>query len=130
MRALRLFAAGLICLLVLGSTALPQAAAAYDPLDPACTVEAANSPTCGSRTTKNPLTGENGLLMKITFVVAAIAGFAAVVVILISGVRYMTAGGDAQKATGARHTLIGALVGLAIISFASLIIMFVISGID
>ena len=62
--------------------------------------------------------------------IAAIAGFAAVVVILISGVRYMTAGGDAQKATGARHTLIGALVGLAIISFASLIIMFVISGID
>lgn len=131
MRGLRLFAATLACLGVFSIVAAPNVAAVYDPLKVACSAtETKDSPTCGSRTSTNPLTGSNGLLMKITFIIAAIAGFSAILVILIAGSRYMTAGGDTKKATDARNSLIGALVGLVIISFASLIIMFIVSRIE
>lgn len=131
MRYLRLFVATLACLGIIAVAVTPSVAAVYDPLSPACTgTNATNSPTCGSRTTTNPLTGSNGLLMRITFIIAVIAGFTAILVIIIAGSRYITAGGDSKKATDARNALIGALVGLAIISFASLIILFIISRIE
>jgi len=131
MGRLRLLVATLACLGVFGIVTAPNVAAVYDPLSVACSAtETKDSPTCGSRTTTNPLTGSNGLLMKITYIIAAIAGFTAILVILISGSRYMTAGGDAKRATDARNALIGALVGLVIISFASLIIMFIVSRIE
>lgn len=131
MRALRMLAVLFACLGVLVLATVPQHAMAYDPLDAACSsADTKDSATCGSRTTKNPLTGSDGLLMRITYVIAAIAGFTAVLIIIISGARYMTAGGDTKKAADARNALIGALVGLAIISLAGLIIMFVVSRIE
>ncbi len=102
-----------------------QPAYAYDPLDTACT--GVTSPTCDARTTDNPLTGPRGFLMKVTYVVAVIAGFSAIIVIIVSGARYMTAGGDAKQAVEARNGLVGALIGLFIISLASIIITFVIT---
>lgn len=131
MRGLRLFAMTLACLGIFSFAMAPRVAAVYNPFSSACsTPEAKNSPTCGSLTTTNPLTGSNGLLMKITYIVAAVTGFTAILVILIAGSRYMTAGGDTKKASDARNALIGALVGLCIVSFASLIIMFIVSRIE
>lgn len=131
MRGLRLFVTVLTCLVLVNVAAVPFAAATYDPLDVTCSsAETQDSPTCGSRTTKNPLTGSDGLLMRITYVIAAVAGFTAILVIIIAGSRYMLAAGDSKRATDARNALIGALVGLCIISFASLIIMFIVSRIE
>ena len=111
----------------------PSSVAAYDPLTSACDkttgTGTTDSPTCTSRTSTNPLTGNDGLLLKITRVIAVIAGITAIIVIISSGARYMTAGGDSQKAAGARNALIGALVGLFVISLSTLIINFVLSRI-
>ena len=102
----------------------------YNPLDSACTDDVRGiSPNCPATTTKNPLTGPDGILMKITRIIAIIAGVSAILVIIISGIKYMLAGGDAKKASEARNGLIGALIGLVIISLAGLIIMFVVTRI-
>lgn len=109
-----------------------HAAAAYDPLNATCNNAGdgeAQSPTCGSRTNTNPLTGTDGLLMKITRIIAIISGVTAIIVIIVGGARYMTADGDSQKAAGARNAVIGALVGLFIISLSTLIINFVLTKI-
>lgn len=90
-----------------------------------------NSATCTSVTPPkgtNPLTGSNGILMKVARIIAIIGGVTAVIVIIISGFSYMTANGDAQKAKKARDALVGALVGLFIISIASIIITFVVNN--
>lgn len=102
----------------------------FDPFKNSCTDSAGksiDSPNCPKQPTENPLTGPDGTLMKITRVVAIIAGFSALIVIIVGGMRYMMANGDAQKAATARNAVIGALVGLFIIAISSLIIMFVIS---
>lgn len=97
--------------------------------DPCDLPEAAESATCAARTSDNPLTG-NGTLYKISLIVSVVAGVVAVIVILLSGYRYITSGGDSQKAATAKNTLVGALVGLAVISLAQLIISTVVRSIS
>lgn len=77
--------------------------------------------------TTNPLIGPNGLLLKISAIIALIAGGAAIIVILISGLSFITSGGDPAKAQKARGALMGALIGLAVIALAEGIIGFVLS---
>jgi hypothetical protein len=98
--------------------------------DPCDLPEAAESATCAARTSDNPLTGTNGTLYKISLIVSVVAGVVAVIVILLSGYRYITSGGDSQKAATAKNTLVGALVGLAVISLAQLIISTVVRSIS
>jgi hypothetical protein len=84
------------------------------------------SAVCQDQTTDDPISGSNGLLTKITNIVAYIAGAAAVIVIIVSGIRYITAGGNAEAASSARNGLIGALIGLTIIILARTLITYVV----
>lgn len=134
MRRFGLLLAGMLLGLGIMSMAMPPvsvyAAGSANILDEACSSgNASKSPNCDtSPTDENPLTGSNGMLIKITHFIAIIAGFAAIVVIIISGMRYITSGGDTQKAVGARNALVGALVGLVIIALADVIIVAVVKG--
>lgn len=54
-----------------------------------------------------------------------IAGFVAVVAIIASGVGYITAGGDVQKAASSRQRIFNALIGLVIVSIAATLVGFI-----
>lgn len=113
----------LLGLLLVGSCA--QTAVAKDILQDVCPA-GSTSETCQSNTTKNPLTGTDGLLYEVATVIAIVAGIAAIIMMMIGGVRYISSGGDTQKITSAKQTIVGALVGLVIIVLAQTIITFVI----
>lgn len=104
-------------------------ASATDLLDQACTPSSASSAICKDRTvsTDNPLTGTNGTLYKVTIIISIISGVIAVIMIMVSGFRYITSGGDAQKISSAKNTLVGAIIGLVVIVLARVIITFVLS---
>jgi hypothetical protein len=107
------------------------ALAAYNPLSgngKACSAGGAGSTGCtaGNGAT-DPISGPNGLLKKVTLIISAIAGLAAVIIIIVSGFQFITAGGDAQKVASARSTLIGAIIGLVIILAARSILIFVLN---
>lgn len=107
----------------------PVAMAKVDILKDACD-SASTSTTCKSAASKNdPLTGTDGTLDKVSNIIAVIAGIVAVVVIILSGFRYVTSGGDTQKIASAKNTLIGAIVGLVIIVLARGIIVVVLKSI-
>jgi hypothetical protein len=102
-----------------------------------CTGDAASSAVCtDDATTKkdqDPLSGKDGLLANITDIVAFAGGVAAVVMIIVGGLRYVTSGSDLS--TGARTdadvenakaTITNALIGLAVIVLARELIFFVI----
>lgn len=99
--------------------------------DGACTnVAARGSAVCqNGQTTTDPLTGSNGLIVKITRIIAYAAGIVAVIIIMLSGLRYINSNGDPQKASAARNGIIYALVGLIVIISASFIISLVMSKI-
>lgn len=53
------------------------------------------------------------------------AGIIAVIMIIISGYKYMTAAGESSKVTSAKSTLMHALIGLAIAALAQVLVRFV-----
>jgi hypothetical protein len=129
-RPLRVFiVGGVLAVCLMGASPSPAVYADKDILQDACATGAASqSAACKSKTSsaQSPLTGSDGFLMKISRLLAVIAGVVAVIIIAISGFKYMTSGGDAQQASSAKRTLLGAIIGLAVIVLAQAIISFVI----
>ena len=58
-----------------------------------------------------------------------IVGVVAVIMIIIGGFRYITSGGESGNVSGAKNTLIYAIVGLIIVALAQFIVHFVINGV-
>jgi hypothetical protein len=72
--------------------------------------------------------GTNGVKTAISAavtVLSVVIGAAAVIMILVSGFRYITSGGDSNKVSAAKGALIYALVGLLIAALAQLLVHFV-----
>ncbi len=58
-------------------------------------------------------------------ILSIIVGIAAIIVIILSGFKYITSGGDAAKVGNAKNTLIYAMVGLAVAALAQLLVHFI-----
>jgi hypothetical protein len=63
----------------------------------------------------------------IVAIISVVAGAIAVIMIMVSGIRYMTSGGDSSKVSAAKTALIYALIGLAIVGLTQVLIHFVLS---
>ena len=72
----------------------------------------------------------NNVIKTIVNLLSAIVGVIAVVMIIIGGFKYITSGGDSNKVSGAKNTLVYAIVGLFIVALAQLIVHFVIQTAD
>lgn len=100
---------------------------AFNPFGDACSGGGGDSAVCQEQTKNkdNPLTGSKGLFVGISNIIAIAAGLSAIIVIVLAGMKYVTAGGDAAKAKSAQGTIVFALIGLVIIALAASIINFV-----
>jgi hypothetical protein len=118
-------------LLSIGMVLLPAGVAvAQSPFDPACGtgVNAGNSTVCKSRNEKaNPITGKDGVLARGTRLIAVVAGVAAVIGIIVGGIRFITASGDPNGISGARNTILFSVIGLIIVVLAQGIVVFVLN---
>lgn len=104
---------------------------AYSPLGAACTTNGSQAAVCQDKNTgTNPLTGPNGLLAKVTRIVAALAGAAALILVVYAGFQYVTSDGDSSKISSAKSAIIGAIVGLIIVAAAQAILTFVVNKVS
>lgn len=85
--------------------------------------EVRNSEFCKEQS--DPIGGKGGLVSDITDVVSVVAGIVAVVMIMVGGFKYITAGGDSSKVTSAKHTIIYALIGIIVVAMAQFLVQFV-----
>ncbi|HSW85244.1 MAG TPA: pilin [Candidatus Saccharimonadales bacterium] len=60
-------------------------------------------------------------------ILSIITGAAAIIMIIYSGLRYITSGGDSARISSAKNTLIYALIGLAIAVLAQLLVTFILT---
>lgn len=70
----------------------------------------------------------SGLTELITLILTwlfAFAGVIAVIYLIYGGILYITAGGDAEKATKGRTALVNAIIGIVIITLAIVIVYWV-----
>lgn len=121
----------IVSIVVTGLLLVPGSALAFNPFSSACSSGGSSSAICleQSKGTSNPLTGTNGLFFGISRIIAITAGAAAVIIIIIAGLRFVTSGGDPQKTKAAKDAIVAALIGLVIIVLAGSIISLVLSRI-
>jgi hypothetical protein len=67
----------------------------------------------------------NDLLKEVINIFSVIVGVIAVIMIIFGGLKYITSGGDSGNVSGAKNTIIYALVGLVIVALAQFIVRFV-----
>lgn len=115
---------------IVGIFAAPVSYAQNDLFDEVCEQagsEAGQSPACQDTTGDDPLTGEGGLIVRIINFVSVIGGIIAVVIIMYGGFQYITSGGDPGKTTGARNTILYAVIGLLVIALAQAAVSFILT---
>lgn len=75
----------------------------------------------------SPLTGPDGVLTKAMDILALIVGIACVLVIIISGLRFVVSAGDTNAISSARRSLLYAVVGLLIVVMARALVRFILN---
>jgi hypothetical protein len=66
----------------------------------------------------------NNLIHTIVNLLSAIVGVVAVIMIIVGGLRYITSGGNDTSVTGAKNTILYAIIGLIIVALAQIIVRF------
>jgi hypothetical protein len=67
----------------------------------------------------------NSILTTVINIFSLVVGFVSVVMIIIGGFKYITSGGDSGNVTGAKNTILYAVIGLVVVALAQIIVRFV-----
>lgn len=121
MQKIKALVLGVIMLAFVGTALAPApAAVALTPKEEVCK-GIDNTTNCGAATGISI----NNLIRNIVLLLSTIVGVAAIIMIIVSGLKYTTSGGDSSSIASAKNTLIYALVGLVIAAMAQFIVRFV-----
>lgn len=63
---------------------------------------------------RNPLFGANGIFVTVTNILIFIIGAIAVLMLIIGGIRYTVSQGDQNAITGAKNTILYAIIGIVV----------------
>jgi len=69
----------------------------------------------------------NTLLTNVVNLFSIVVGVVAVIMIIFGGFRYITSGGESSKVSGAKNSIIYAIVGLVIVALAQFIVHYVLA---
>lgn len=111
-------------LIAMAGSLTPSLASAVDVFDDVCKGRAADSTACkeASRSGQDPISGPNGGLAFAINLMSTLVGIAAIVILIISGLKLVTSGSNPQEVSKARESIIYALIGL-LVAFAGQIIV-------
>ncbi len=110
--------------LMVAPVALPVAAA--PPQQAACeSIDGTYDAATGECSTGGG-TDLQGLIRTLLTLFSIIVGITAVIMIIVGGFKYITSGGDSNKITSAKNTIVYAIVGLVIAGLAQFLVQFVI----
>jgi hypothetical protein len=90
---------------------------------------ASESSACQDASGEDPLTGDDGLIIRLVNIAAVAGGIVAVIIIIWGGFTYVTSGSDTNKINAARNTIIYAVIGLIVIVLAQTIVSFILTRI-
>lgn len=113
---------GVMSLTPLTTSPASAALCTGSPID--CAKSGAGATGTSSGTTDLP-----GLIKKIVNILLFLIGTIAVIMIIIGGLRYVTSGGDSSGVTGAKNTILYAVIGLVVAVLAYAIVNFVLTNV-
>ncbi len=121
---LAVIALGLLTVLGLSSPQLAYADAASD----ACDGVKLLDPTAKCDDAAAGQKGFATILQTIINVFSIVVGAVSVIMIIIGGFRYVISGGDSSSTKAAKDTIMYAVIGLVIVIFAQVIVVFVLTN--
>jgi hypothetical protein len=84
--------------------------------------------TCDDTTQSTAKTGVTTAIKNAINIFSIVVGVIAVIMIIIGGVKYITSGGDAGNVTGAKNTILYAIIGLVVVALSQVIVQFVLGS--
>lgn len=88
--------------------------------------------SCGANSARgsdqpDKLFGEDAVFQTIVNILLFIIGAVAVIMLIIGGIRYVVSGGDQNAVTGAKNTILYAVIGIVVAVLAYAVVNFVIT---
>lgn len=72
----------------------------------------------------------NNIVKLVINLFSLIVGVISVIMIIIGGLKYITSGGDSGNVTGAKNTILYAVIGLVVVALAQFIVRFVLAKVS
>ncbi|HLZ15303.1 MAG TPA: pilin [Candidatus Saccharimonadales bacterium] len=72
----------------------------------------------------------NSIITTVINIFSLVVGIVAVVMIVFGGFKYITSGGDSGNISGAKNTILYAIIGLVVVAFAQFIVQFVLNKVQ
>lgn len=84
----------------------------------------------GECTVDDAETSVNTIITTVINIFSLVVGVVSVIMIIVGGLKYITSGGESGNVTGAKNTILYAIVGLVIVALAQVIVKFVLNRIS
>jgi hypothetical protein len=116
---------------ILLPVAMPVAVMAQAPGSPniengLCTgANLSTTPETCSNTTATASSKVDTIITTVINIFSLVVGVVSVIMIIIGGLKYITSGGDSGNVSGAKNTILYAIIGLVIVALAQVIVKFV-----
>jgi hypothetical protein len=77
----------------------------------------------------DPAAGEkvDTIIKLVINIFSLVVGVVSVIMIIIGGLKYITSGGDSGNITGAKNTILYAIIGLVVVALAQVVVKFVLA---
>lgn len=72
----------------------------------------------------------NDIVRLVINIFSLIVGLISVIMIIIGGLKYITSGGDSANVTGAKNTILYAVIGLVVVALSQFIVRFVLAKVS
>lgn len=112
-------------LMTLGLSPTLVLANCTNPATPAEAIQCGASNAAGVPVNANPGASLTTTIGKIINLLSVVVGIAAVIMILVGGLRYTTSGGKEDAVKNAKNTILYALIGLFVVALGQVIVRFV-----
>lgn len=128
MRKLRLFLiSALLTLTMMFGVLTPALADTSQVQAGLCTganLQFTENPSSANCSDGNATSKINDIVHTVINLLSAIVGIVAVIMIIVGGLRYITSGGNDTSVTGAKNTILYAIIGLVIVALAQTLVRF------
>lgn len=72
----------------------------------------------------------NTILTTVINLFSLVVGVVSVIMIIVGGLKYITSGGDSGNVTGAKNTILYAVIGLVVVALAQFVVRFVLGKVS
>lgn len=109
---------------------LPAVVVHADAASDACDGIKLVDPTAKCNNAAEGRSGFQNLIKKIINIFSIVIGAVSVIMIIFGGFRYIISGGDSSATKAAKDTIMYAIIGLVVVLFAQVIVIFVLSNVN